>query len=124
VIFGLRLTSRTSPQIGRYFTIMVWALTLPVCVLIGLFQYGLITGNSPFAFLRIEEPYFLLSFLLYIPIGIVVFLLVEQKGIVQDQAAQISRSIQEMEKLVELKERGMITEEEFRKLKTELLAKL
>jgi uncharacterized membrane protein len=124
VIFGLRLTSRTSPQIGRYFTIMVWALTVPVIILVGLFQYGLITGNSPFAFLRIEEPYFLLSFLLYIPIGIVVFLLVEQKGIVQDQAAQISRSIQEMEKLVELKERGMITEEEFRKLKTELLAKL
>jgi hypothetical protein len=49
---------------------------------------------------------------------------VEQKGIVQDQAAQISRPIQEMEKLVELKGRGMITEEQFQKLKTELLAKL
>jgi hypothetical protein len=29
-----------------------------------------------------------------------------------------------MEKLVRLKERGMITEEEFRKLKAELMAKL
>src|SRR5215211_8020767 len=65
VVFGLRLTTRTSPQIGRYFTIMVWALTIPVCILVGLFQYGLITGNSPFAFLRIEEPYSLLSFLMY-----------------------------------------------------------
>jgi hypothetical protein len=107
VVFGLRLTTRTSPQIGRYFSIMVWALTLPVCVLIGLFQYGEITGNNPLASIGgSEEPYFLLSFLLYIPIGIVVFLLVEQKGIVQDQAAQISRPIQEMEKLVGLREKG------------------
>ena len=46
VVFGLRLTTRTSPQIGRYFTIMVWALTVPVIILIGLFQDGAITGNT------------------------------------------------------------------------------
>jgi hypothetical protein len=122
VIFGLRLTSRVAPKIGRSMTIMVWALTAPVIILVGLYQYDQITGNRLFTVT--EEPYFLLSFLMYVPIGIVVFLLLEQKGIVQDQAGHISRPILEMEKLVRLKERGLITEEEFQKLKTELLANL
>jgi hypothetical protein len=122
VIFGLRLTSKVAPRIGRSMTIMVWALTAPVIIVVGLFQYGEITGNTIFTVT--EEPYYLVSFLLYIPIGIVVFLLLEQKGIVQEQGAHISRPILEMEKLVGLKERGLISEEEFQKLKTELLTKL
>jgi hypothetical protein len=60
---------------------------------------------------------------LYIPIAIIIYLILEQKRIIQDQGAHISRPILEMEKLVRLKERGMITEEEFQKLKAELLAK-
>jgi hypothetical protein len=136
VIFGLRLTTRTSPQIGRYFTIMVWALTVPVIVLVGLFQYGLITGNSPFAFLRVEEPYSLLSFLMYIPIGIVIFILLAQHRIMhaQAQAAQAAQAqakasnqgkkdtFQELERLGSLKQQGIITEEEFQKLKMRLLS--
>ena len=122
VVFGLRLTSKVAPRIGRSMTIMVWALTIPVVILIGLFQYGVLTGTSIIS--TSEEPYSLLSFLLYIPIAIVIFLLVEQKGIAQDQSAHISGPILEMEKLVGLKERGMITEEEFQKLKAELIAKL
>ena len=122
VVFGLRLTSKVAPRIGRSMTIMVWALTIPVIILIGLFQYGAVTGTSLIS--AGEEPFFLLSFLLYIPIAIVIFLLWEQKGIVQDQATHISGPILEMEKLVRLKERGMITEEEFQKLKAELMAKL
>jgi len=140
VVFGLRLTTRTSPQIGRYFTIMVWALTIPVCILVGLFQYGLITGNSPFAFLRIEEPYSLLSFLMYIPIGIVIFVLLAQHRIMhaQAQAAQAAQAqaqakgsnqgkkdvSQELERLGSLKQQGLITEEEFQKLKADLLSKM
>ena len=143
VVFGLRLTTRTSPQIGRYFTIMVWALTVPVIILVGLFQYGLITGNSPLAFLRIEEPYSLLSFLMYVPIGIVVFMLLAQRKIMhaQAQAAQAAQAhaaqaqaqakesnqgkndvFQELERLASLKQQGLITEEEFQKLKTRLLS--
>ena len=122
VVFGLRLTTRVAPRIGRSLTIMVWGLTVPVIILIGLFQYGEITG-TPLITVT-EEPYFLLSFLLYIPIAIVIFLLLEQKGIVEDQAAHISKPVLEMEKLVQLKERGAITEEEFQKLKADLLAKL
>jgi Short C-terminal domain len=143
VVFGLRLTTRTSPQIGRYFTIMVWALTIPVIILVGLFQYGLITGNSPLAFLRIEEPYSLLSFLMYVPIGIVVFMLLAQHRIMhaQAQAAQAAQAqaaqaqaqakgsnqgkkdvFQELERLGSLKQQGLITEEEFQKLKMRLLS--
>ena len=152
VVFGLRLTTRTSPQIGRYFTIMVWALTIPVIILVGLFQYGLITGNSPLAFLRIEEPYSLLSFLMYVPIGIVVFMLLAQGKIMhaQAQAAQAAQAhaaqaqvqahaaqaqaqakesdqgkndvFQELERLASLKQQGLITEEEFQKLKTRLIS--
>jgi len=122
VIFGLKLTSKVAPRIGRSMNIMVWALTAPVVILVGLYQYGEMTG-TPLLTVT-EEPYFLLSFLLYIPIAIVIFLLVEQKGIVEDQTTHISRPILEMEKLVRLKERGQITEEEFQKLKTELLTKL
>jgi hypothetical protein len=122
VVFGLRLTSKVAPRIGRSMTIMVWALTIPVIILIGLFQYGVLTGTSLISVG--EEPFSLLSFLLYIPIAIVIFLLLEEKGIVQEQSAHISGPILEMEKLVGLKERGMITEEEFQKLKAELMAKL
>jgi hypothetical protein len=72
VIFGLRLTIKSSRYVGKFFTLMVWALTLPVCILIGLYQYGIITGNNLLAsFVRNEEPFYLLSFLLYVPIGIV-----------------------------------------------------
>jgi len=140
VVFGLRLTTRTSPQIGRYFTIMVWALTIPVCILVGLFQYGLITGNSPLAFLRVEQPYSLLSFLMYIPIGIVIFVLLAQHRIMHAQAhaaqagqaqAQAKGSNQdkkdvpqELERLGSLKQQGLITEEEFQKLKADLLSKM
>jgi competence protein ComGC len=148
VVFGLRLTTRTSPQVGRYFTIMVWALTIPVCILVGLFQYGLITGNSPLAFLRVEQPYSLLSFLMYIPIGIVIFVLLAQHRIMHAQAhaaqagqahaAQAAQAQaqakgsnqgkkdvpQELERLGSLKQQGLITEEEFQKLKADLLSKM
>ena len=153
VIFGLRLTTRTSPQIGRYFTIMVWALTLPVIILIGFFQYGAITGNTLLNILGSGEPYFLLSFLMYIPIGIVMFVLLAQHKIMHAQAqgahAQIQAQaqaqaqahaaqaaqaqakgsnqgkkdeVQELERLASLKQQGLISEEEFQKLKTQLLS--
>ena len=142
VIFGLKLTSKVAPRIGRSMNIMVWALTVPVIILVGLFQYGLITGNSPLAFLRVEEPYSLLSFLMYVPIGIVVFMLLAQHKIMhaqaqgaqaaQAQAAQAAEPkgsnqgkkdvFQELERLGSLKQQGLITEEEFQKLKTRLLS--
>src|SRR5215212_2603211 len=159
VVFGLSLTTRSSPQIGKYFTITVWALTAPVIMLIGLFQYGAITGNNLLGVFR-SDPFLLLSFLMYIPIAIVVFLLLAQKKIMHvhevqaahaakvtqeaqaaqaraqeaqaaqaraQDAAQESSQVkkdpyQDLERLVSLKQQGLISEEEFQKLKTRLLS--
>jgi hypothetical protein len=149
VVFGLSLTTRSSPQIGKYFTITVWALTAPVIMLIGLFQYGAITGNNLLGVFR-SDPFLLLSFLMYIPIAIVVFLLLAQKKIMHvhevqaahaakvtqeahaaqaraQAAAQESSQVkkdpyQDLERLVSLKQQGLISEEDFQKLKTRLLS--
>src|SRR5215217_5032996 len=149
VVFGLSLTTRSSPQIGKYFTITVWALTAPVIMLIGLFQYGAITGNNLLGVFR-SDPFLLLSFLMYIPIAIVVFLLLAQKKIMHvhevqaahaakvtqeahaaqaraQAAAQESSQVkkdpyQELERLGNLKQQGLISEEEFQKLKMRLLS--
>jgi cbb3-type cytochrome oxidase subunit 3 len=128
VIFGLRLTTKGITHMGKYFTLMVWALTIPVMILISVFQVGIVT-NSAVKFHETEEPFFILSFLMYIPIGIILFLLIEQKKIIRSQAARLTDQternlIQELEKIFTMKEKGMISNEEFQKLKTELLAKL
>jgi len=139
VVFGLSLTTRSSPQIGKYLTLTIWALVVPVIILIGLFQYGIISGNSPLAIFR-SDPFLPLSFLMYIPIAIVVFLLVAQRKIMHVHAAQAAQAAQaqaqaaqassqakkdpyqELERLGSLKQQGLITEEEFQKLKTRLLS--
>ncbi len=128
VIFGLRMTTKGITHLGKYFTLMVWALTIPVMILISVFQVGIVT-NSAVKFHETEEPFFILSFLMYIPIGIILFLLIEQKKIIRSQAARLTDQaernlIQELEKIFTMKEKGMISNEEFQKLKTELLAKL
>jgi hypothetical protein len=128
VIFGLRLTTKGITHLGKYFTLMVWALTIPVMILISVFQVGIVT-NSAVKFHETEEPFFILSFLMYIPIGIILFLLIQQKKIIRYQAARLTDQternlIQELEKIFTMKEKGMISNEEFQKLKTELLAKL
>jgi hypothetical protein len=129
VIFGLRLTTRNITNLGRYFTMMIWALTLPVMVLISIFQIGLVT-NSPIRLTETEEPFFVLSFLMYIPIGIILFLLLQQKRITYSLAATngqdktANNTLQELEKILLLKEKGLFTDEEFQKAKASLLAKL
>jgi hypothetical protein len=149
IVFGLSLTTRSSPQIGKYFTITVWALALPVIILIGLFQYGAITGNNLLGVFR-SDPFLLLSFLMYIPIAIVIFLLLAQKKIMHVHEAQAAHAAkvtqeahaaqaraqaaahessqvkkdpyQDLERLGSLKQQGLISEEEFQKLKMRLLA--
>jgi Short C-terminal domain len=153
VVFGLSLTTRSSPRIGKYLTLTVWALVVPVIILIILFQYGTISGNNPLAFFR-SDPFLLLSFLMYVPIAIVVFLLLAQRKIMHIQAAHAAQAAQaqaqaaqaqahavqaqahavqkssqalkdpyqELERLGSLKQQGLITDEEFEKLKTRLLS--
>ncbi len=123
VIFGLRLTGKGISQMGKYFTLMIWALTIPVVLLVAIYQYGVMADNPTFL-AESDEPFYLLSFLMYVPIGIVLFLLLEQKRIIRHKAARESEQtendiILRLEKISTLREKGMITEDEFEKLKSE-----
>ena len=81
VVLGLRMTSRLQ-NFGKYFNLMVWALTIPVLVIIVVYQIGIVT-NNPIMFYASGEPYILISSLLYIPLGIVLFLLISHSRLKQ-----------------------------------------
>ena len=74
VVLGLRMTSKVQ-NFGKYFNLMVWALTIPVLVIIVVYQIGIVT-NNPIMFYASGEPYILISSLMYIPLGIVLFMLI------------------------------------------------
>ena len=74
VVLGLRMTSRLQ-NFGKYFNLMVWALTIPVLVIIVVYQIGIVT-NNPIMFYASGEPYILISSLMYIPLGIILFMLI------------------------------------------------
>ena len=78
VVFGLRMTMKGAQNFGKYFNLMILALTVPVLVLVALYQIGIATHNR-IMFYATDEPYLVISFLLYIPIGIIIFLLVSHK---------------------------------------------
>jgi len=78
VVFGLRMTMKGVQNFGRYFNLMILALTIPVLVLVAIYQIGIAT-DIRIMFYASDEPYLVISFLLYIPIGIVLFLLVSQR---------------------------------------------
>jgi hypothetical protein len=80
VVLGLRMSFKGLQNFGRYFNLMVWALTIPVLVLIVIYQIGIATGNK-IMFYTMDEPYLLISFLLYIPLGIIIFLLLSHRKI-------------------------------------------
>ncbi|HEY1248814.1 MAG TPA: SHOCT domain-containing protein [Nitrososphaera sp.] len=128
VIYGLRMTIKAPPKIAKLFTILVWALTIPVCALVGLYQFGLLSGN-PITIYKADEPFLLLSFLMYIPIGIVLFILIGHGRLTRAQSSSVPTTqdtndpLEEIERLFALKEKGAITEEEFQKLKASSLAK-
>jgi ABC-type Na+ efflux pump permease subunit len=81
VVLGLRMTSRVQ-NFGKYFNLMVWALTVPVLVIIVVYQIGIVT-NNPIMFYASGEPYILISSLMYIPLGIVLFLLISHSRMKQ-----------------------------------------
>ena len=82
-------SGRAAKLLGNYFNLMMWALTLPVLALVAVYQVGILTGN-PIAIYKQDEPFFFISFLLLIPIGIVLFLLVFQKRIIAHLNASTS----------------------------------
>ena len=82
VVLGLRMTSRAPQNFGKYFNLMVWALTIPVLVIIVIYQIGIVT-NNPIMFYATDEPYILISSLMYIPLGIVLFMLISHSRMKQ-----------------------------------------
>ena len=82
VVLGLRMTSRAPQNFGKYFNLMVWALTIPVLVIIIVYQIGIVT-NNPIMFYASGEPYILISSLMYIPLGIVLFLMITHSRLKQ-----------------------------------------
>ena len=81
VVLGLRMTSKVQ-NFGKYFNLMVWALTIPVLVIIVVYQIGIVT-NNPIMFYASGEPYILISSLMYIPLGIVLFMLISHSRMKQ-----------------------------------------
>ena len=81
VVLGLRMTSKVQ-NFGKYFNLMVWALTIPVLVIIVVYQIGILT-NNPIMFYTTDEPYILISSLMYIPLGIVLFMLISHSRMKQ-----------------------------------------
>ncbi|MGA7142183.1 MAG: hypothetical protein WBX29_09260, partial [Nitrososphaeraceae archaeon] len=81
VVLGLKMTSRVQ-NFGKYFNLMVWALTIPVLVIIVVYQIGIVT-NNPIMFYASGEPYILISSLMYIPLGIILFMLISHSRMKQ-----------------------------------------
>lgn len=126
VIFGLQLTSRGLRGMSTFFTLMIWALTLPVVILIALYQFGVLMGITGLL-AESDEPFFILSFFLYIPIGIVIFLLFAQKRIIHRKASkeyeqEANDAISRLDKIAKLKEKGLLSESEFDSLKSDLIS--
>jgi hypothetical protein len=81
VIYGLRLTVRTmGKEISIYFKIMMWGLIAPVIAIIVIYQLGILT-RTRLEFVNTNEPFFFISILLLVPVGIVVFLLIAERRV-------------------------------------------
>jgi len=75
IIYGLRLTLRAPRQTSRYFKAMMCALISPVIVIITAYQLG-IAFQAPLEIYKIAPPLLIISLLLWIPTGVIIFLFV------------------------------------------------
>jgi hypothetical protein len=82
IIYGLRLTLRAPKQTSRYFKAMMCALVSPVIIIVLVYQLGIAFG-SPLEIYKIVPPLLLITLLLWIPIGIIVFLLVADNKLIR-----------------------------------------
>ena len=81
IIYGLR-PLRAPKQTSRYFKAMMCALLSPVIIVIMAYQLGIVFG-SPLEIYKIVEPLLLISLLLWIPTGIIIFLLIADRKLTQ-----------------------------------------
>jgi hypothetical protein len=115
-------------HMGKYLTLMIWALTVPVIVLVSIYQIGAVTGYR-IDLAQSGEPFFVLSFLMYVPIGIVVFLLLAQQTIIRRQAGAAQHESEDklivrLQQIATLREHGTISDSEFQKLKSGILSEM
>jgi hypothetical protein len=82
VIYGLRLTLRGAKQTSRYFKVIMGALLSPVIVIIMAYQLG-IAFRAPLEIYKIAPPLLIISLLLWIPTGVILFLLVADRKLMQ-----------------------------------------
>jgi hypothetical protein len=82
IIYGLRLTLRAPKQTSRYFKAMMCALLSPVIVIVMAYQLGIAFG-APLEVYRIVPPLLLITLLLWIPTGVIIFLLVADRKLMQ-----------------------------------------
>jgi hypothetical protein len=75
IIYGLRLTLRAPKKTSTYFKAMMCALISPVIILVLIYQLG-ITLGAPLQIYKVAKPLLLVSLLLWIPTGIIIFLLI------------------------------------------------
>lgn len=74
MVFGLRLTLKSAGELGKIFSIMMWALIIPVILILFLYQVSIVSGNRGFI-ARSEEPFIIVTLILWIPTALVLFLL-------------------------------------------------
>jgi amino acid transporter len=74
MVFGLRLTLKSAGELGKIFSIMMWALIIPVILILFLYQVSIASGNRGFI-ARSEEPFIIVTLILWIPTALVLFLL-------------------------------------------------
>ena len=82
VIYGLRLTLRGAKQTSRYFKVIMCALLSPVILIIMAYQLG-IAFSAPLEIYKIAPPLLIISLLLWIPTGVIIFLLVADRKLMQ-----------------------------------------
>jgi hypothetical protein len=82
IIYGLKLTLRAPKQTSIYLKGVMWALISPVIILGLAYQLGIALG-APLEIYKISEPLLLISLLLWIPTGIIIFLLTADRKLMQ-----------------------------------------
>ena len=75
IIYGLRLTLRAPKQTSVYFKAIMCALISPVVILVLVYQLGIAVG-APLEIYKAAKPLLLVSLLLWIPTGAIIFLLI------------------------------------------------
>ncbi|HEY9385595.1 MAG TPA: hypothetical protein VIP70_01020 [Nitrososphaeraceae archaeon] len=94
VVYGLRLTLKAAGELSKIFTIMIWALIIPVILILFLYQVSVASGNSGYI-ARSEEPFIIVTLILWLPTALVLFLLLGLGKLLRSNQQQQQQQKQE-----------------------------